>query len=183
MHLRLLRVACLALPLSALAVVHAQSAGEPAAQPPQAGETDSSGRTVFRATARTVVVDVVVTDSNSEPVANLPKEHTGVPADQSEAPQLPPNVYTNVPRTKLTDSVNVLLVDSLNTPMSDQSYVHSQTLKYLKNAQPGTRIAIFALSTRQTRSFPLRNIAVVGLSGVKISVSRHEHKIGNLLCT
>jgi VWFA-related protein len=166
MHLRLLRVACLALPLSALAVVHAQSAGEPAAQAPQAGETDSSGRTVFRATARTVVVDVVVTDSNGEPVANLPKdgfqilengasqkvtffeEHTGVPADQSEAPQLPPNVYTNVPRTKLTDSVNVLLVDSLNTPMSDQSYVHSQTLKYLKNAQPGTRIAIFALSTR-----------------------------------
>jgi len=41
--------------------------------------------------------------------------------------------------------VNVLLLDSLNTKNEDQSVVHSQVLKFLKSAKPGTRTAIFAM--------------------------------------
>jgi VWFA-related protein len=44
--------------------------------------------------------------------------------------------------------VNVLLLDTLNTPMTDQVYLKQQLMAYLKTVQPGTRIAIFGLNTR-----------------------------------
>ena len=63
-------------------------------------------------------------------------------------PDLPPNIFTNIPRVKPVDSVTVLLFDSLNTPLADQSFVRDQMLKFLKTVQPGRRIAIFTLGTR-----------------------------------
>ena len=44
--------------------------------------------------------------------------------------------------------MNVILLDSLNTPTSDQVYVHSQMIKYLKTIPPRTRVAIFTLASR-----------------------------------
>ena len=41
--------------------------------------------------------------------------------------------------------MNVLLLDSLNTHMENQSYVHKQALQFLKSAKPGTRMAIFTM--------------------------------------
>jgi VWFA-related protein len=41
--------------------------------------------------------------------------------------------------------VNVLLLDSLNTLMEHQSSVHTQAMKFLKSAKPGTRMAIFTM--------------------------------------
>ena len=38
-----------------------------------------------------------------------------------------PNVYTNYPLTQTADSVNVLLLDALNTPTRDQTYVHPRS--------------------------------------------------------
>jgi hypothetical protein len=44
--------------------------------------------------------------------------------------------------------VNVLMLDALNTPLGDQSYVRQQMVSYLKTIQPGPRLAIFTLSSR-----------------------------------
>jgi len=54
--------------------------------------------------------------------------------------------YSTRQTVKPSDSVNVLLLDWLNTQPSDQPYVRSQVIKYLKTVPPGTRLAIFTLT-------------------------------------
>ena len=123
---------------------------------------------VYKTTVRQVVLDVVVTGAKGEALPGLKKEdfslledgkpqtisyfqeHTGAAPAQGTAalPAMPPNVYTNFPLTQETDSVSVLLLDALNTPMPDQAYVRQQMLKYLKQLPPGTRIAVFTLASR-----------------------------------
>jgi hypothetical protein len=76
------------------------------------------------------------------------EEHKGVQTEQTKLPPMPPDVYTNFPPIKATDSVNVLLLDALNTQVSDQSYVRSQLTRYLTTVQPGTRLAVFVLTSR-----------------------------------
>jgi VWFA-related protein len=131
------------------------------------GSTQASAAT-YKTVARQVIVDVVVTGQGGVAITGLKQpdfkiledgkpqqisffeEHTGVapPTSNSTLPPLPPNIYTNYPVTQMTDSVNVLLLDALNTPMKDQSYVRQQMIKYLKSIPPGTRIAIFTLASR-----------------------------------
>jgi VWFA-related protein len=129
----------------------------------QTAEPDNNSGRVFKTTARIVVVDVVVTGKNHRPLTGLHQqdfqlmedghpqtihyfeEHSGAQPIQVSVPDLPPNVFTNIPRVKLGDSVTVLVLDSLNTPLDDQRRVHAQVLKYLKRPQPGRRIAIFTL--------------------------------------
>ena len=134
----------------------------------QAAEQSSKETTTFKTNARTVVVDVTVTGRNGRPVRGLHKEAFLVEEDghgqkitsfeehagtQSAAapvnlPDLPPNVFVNIPRVKLADSVTVLLFDALNTPLPDQDYVRSQMFKYLNDPIPGRRMAILTLGTR-----------------------------------
>ena len=52
---------------------------------------------------------------------------------------------------KSSDSVNVLLIDLLNTQPWFQKGVCTQAIKYLKIVPPGTRLAIFTLNTQQLR--------------------------------
>ncbi len=119
----------------------------------------------FQSKVSVVLVDVVVTNGD-EPVSGLDKkdfqvledgkrqtiadfeEHKGVQIQPSKLPPMPPDVYTNFPPVKATDSVNVLLLDALNTQVSDQSYVRSQLTRYLATLQPGTRLAVFVLTSR-----------------------------------
>ena len=125
--------------------------------------------TTLRATGRLVVVDVVVTDASGHPVPDLPQsaftvleskapqritsfeEHKaqlpGQPAATPVATRLPPGTFTNVALPPTTDSLNVLLLDTLNTPLSDQAVVRAQLLDYIKHARPGVPIAIFGLSS------------------------------------
>lgn len=126
--------------------------------------------------ARIVLVDVVVTEANGQPVVGLHKEdlyvredghrqtisffeeHTGGAISQMTLPPMPPDVYTNYPTIKTTDSINVLLLDSLNTQATDQVYVRPQMVKYLKAelaAPKGARLAIFILGQklRMVRGF------------------------------
>ena len=121
---------------------------------------------VFKASSEAVVVDIVVTKGRDEPVTGLRQEdfqvtedgksqpvnyfeeHTPDNAPAVPLPQMPANVYTNQPAAPPGDSVNVLLLDSLNTDREDQTYVHQQILNYLKTMDPGTRVAIFALSSK-----------------------------------
>jgi VWFA-related protein len=122
----------------------------------------------LRVNARSVVVDVVVTDRNNKAVTGLPREefqvfedgkpqaitffeqHAGTPAGApaEPAPPLPPNTFTNIPSALPTDAVDVLLMDAQNTPMENQVYVHKEMVKYLSTIPPGIRIGIFLLSNR-----------------------------------
>ena len=120
----------------------------------------------IKSKVRLVLVDVVVTNNKGDAVTGLQKqdfevledgkpqtvstfeEHHGAPPTQIKVPPLPPHVYTNFPLTQTADSVNVLLLDALNTPSRDQSYVHAQMIKYVKTIPPGTRVAIFTLASR-----------------------------------
>ena len=120
----------------------------------------------IEAKARAVIVDVVVTAGNDGPVSGLRKEdfkviedgsaqsvtffeeHKGIPAAPIQLAPMPPNVFTNVPDAPPADAVNVLLLDELNTPSPDQSYVRDQVISFLKAMPKGTPLAIFTLTTR-----------------------------------
>jgi VWFA-related protein len=125
-----------------------------------------NGRQVFQANARIVVLDVVVSGKNARPVSGLDKKdflvsedgrqqtitnfevHTGAQPPQATSPLLQPNIYTNIPRIQQSDSLTVLVLDSLNTPLDDQTHVRAQMLKYLKKIPAGRRMAIFTLGTQ-----------------------------------
>jgi VWFA-related protein len=134
--------------------------------------TDVSNSTlpIFQSKVRVVVVDVTVTDYNNQPVTGLRKEdfqifergnpqeissfeeHNGADSRigiaQNPGGPLPPDVFTNQSAVPFSDSVNILLLDALNTPLGDQSNVYIQMMAYLKSLQPGPRFAIFALNSR-----------------------------------
>src|SRR5271165_4869265 len=137
-----------------IASLHSQTPNPPATAPTIKVET------------RVVLLDVVVTDNKGEPVAGLTNkdfqvteegapqtissfdEHKTTQPVQIKVPQMPPNVFSNFPTTKSTDSVNVLLLDLLNTQPQVQAFARQQVIKYLDNLQPGARIAIFALGSQ-----------------------------------
>ncbi len=141
------------------------SIAAPSQSPTQAPNKAGSLPTL-KTRVRLVLVDVVVTDNKGDPVTGLHKddfeisedgatqkistfeEHHGAPPTQVKLPPMPPNVYTNFPVMQKADSINILLMDALNTPSQDQVYVHSQMLKYLKTMPPNTRIGIFTLASR-----------------------------------
>jgi len=134
----------------------ASPAREPAAKPTP----------TIRTTANLVLVDVVVTEKG-KPVQGLAakqfhlfedgkaqriatfEEHRAADAPLvAETRPLPPNVYTNAPRFAVPSAANVLLLDALNTPLADQSYVREQMVQYLGHIPPATRIAVFTLASR-----------------------------------
>ncbi len=123
---------------------------------------------VLKATARTVIVDVVVTNRAGEPVRGLQRqdfqvledgqpqtvnyfeehgERANSPEGSKPPANLPPDFHTNVPPAPETDSINVLLIDTLNTETKDQPFVRKQILSYLRQMKPGTRVAIFSLGS------------------------------------
>ena len=115
-----------------------------------------------------VVVDVVVTDSQRNPIHKLTRadftvlengqpqaiksfeEHASNPAAPQlpPLPKLPPGTFTNFSVAPANGALNVLLLDTMNTPMTSQSTVRDQMIKYLKDSPPGTRMAIFGLTSR-----------------------------------
>jgi VWFA-related protein len=62
-------------------------------------------------------------------------------------PKLPPGTFTNYTPEPVNGAVDILLIDSLNTPLTDQLYVRQQLLAYIKAMPPGSRIAIFGLTS------------------------------------
>ena len=140
--------------------------------------------------SRIVVVDVVVTDKQGQSVPGLRKddfhlsedggpqivttfeEHKGAAANEMKLPPMPPNVFSNFPTARGADSVNVLLLDLLNTQPQNQAFVRQQVIKYLGEVPPGTRLAVFALSShlRIVRGF------TTDFSG--ISATLEDKKLG-----
>ncbi|HLZ41649.1 MAG TPA: VWA domain-containing protein [Candidatus Sulfotelmatobacter sp.] len=131
----------------------------------QTAASDSRVAT-FRAETRLVVLDVVVTNGKGEPAPGLHREdfqvtedgkpqnisvfeeHTGGAVTLAKLPPMPADVFTNYPLAKIPDSVNVLLLDWLNTQPQDQAYVRAQTIKYLKRITPGASLAVFTLGAQ-----------------------------------
>jgi VWFA-related protein len=141
-------------------------AGTAFAQAPGQIETEAPA-TTLKVTARSVLVDVVVKDKDGRALPGLRKEDFQVnengkrqkidffephfpaaPGAVPAAPPLPPNTFTNVPATAPNEAVNVLLLDVLNTDLTDQMYVRQQVVKYLGTVPPGMRIGIFMLSDK-----------------------------------
>lgn len=126
-------------------------------------------QTTLRINSRAVLVDVIVTDRSGKPVTGLNKEaftvseqgapqaidffeeHRGLSPDKAarlEYPQLPPDVFSNFSPIAAPPAVNILLIDALNTPMTDQAYLRKMTQQYLKSLKPGSRLAIFIMGMR-----------------------------------
>jgi len=149
--------------LTSAALLHSQ-----ALEIPPATNSQQPSATL-RTTTNNVLLDVVVTDKNGQPVHNLPEEkfqvyengvaqpiaffeeHVAAPAPPplAAAHPLPPNVYTNIATTAPdTGPILVLLMDALNTPTADQAKVRLAMLEYLRKIPSGRHIAIFTLNEK-----------------------------------
>ena len=124
--------------------------------------------TTIHSSSDLVVVDVTVLDSQQNPVHNLTagdfkiledghlqtiknfEEHIAPisPPTITPIPKLEEGTYTNYTPAPASGPLTILLLDTLNTPTDDQIYVRNQLLKYLKEARPGSHVAIFGLGTR-----------------------------------
>jgi VWFA-related protein len=134
----------------------------------QAPPASADNQTILKQTVNNVLIDIVVTDKNGQPIHGLTKDQfhvaeNGAPQTiaffeehddnlppsqpQPAAPlQLPPDVYTNFQNTPSHGPLLILLMDALNTPVADQSKVRLAMLQYLRQVPAGTQIAIFALN-------------------------------------
>jgi VWFA-related protein len=165
-HLRSLFSSCLGiLVLANISALQAQTA-PPSTNPPPTAQDSTHSIPLFRTNANLVLIDVVVHDKGN-PVHDLTasdfrvfedgreqkvtvfEEHRSTDALQVSAPppDLPPNTYSDAPRYAVTSATNVLLLDALNTPLSDQVYIRQRMIQYLHTIPPGTRIAVFTLGS------------------------------------
>jgi VWFA-related protein len=156
--------------LRTLLLLCAAAAASQAIEVPSTAQTNpAQPSATIRQTVNNVLVDVVVTDKNGQPIKGLSKErfqllengaaqqiaffeeHQAKPAPSAPAPlpALPANVYSNVVTTAPdTGPTIVLLMDALNTPTGDQVKVRLAMLDYLRRIPQGRQIAIFTLTSK-----------------------------------
>ncbi len=136
----------------------------------------------FKAGATNVLVDVVVTGHHNNPVEGLSQDNFSVlengqpqqivsftshPSATSlksvPPPRLPAGVYTNAEAVADDDTVDVLLLDALNTPTNGQVQSHRVMVEYLKTLPVNKPIAIFTLYTqlRQLEGFTTDHAALL----------------------
>ncbi len=135
-----------------------------------AGQDSVATAPTLRTNTRLVVVDVVVVDKNHNRVRGLKKEdfalaengapqlirsfdeHVATPVVAASTgpvqPPLPAGTFTNRLAPPQSTAVNVILIDLLNTPLKDQSFLRKQIANYLGTVAPGTDLAVFAMNTR-----------------------------------
>jgi VWFA-related protein len=120
----------------------------------------------IRANTRLVVVDVVVTHKNGQPVTGLKPEDFTVEengkkqkisvfvppgiVNRTAATPTPAGIFSNHPENLTPGGIpTVLLIDAANSPFKDQSYGRSQMLKYvLEQGQSGRPMAVVTLTDR-----------------------------------
>ena len=137
----------------------------PGTKAPSAAAVESAS--VLKVTTRMVLLDVVAIDGHGRPIADLePTDFTiledgkpqkvrafgfqhPIPADPKYQPVvLPPNVFTNIPQFQRTRTLNVVLLDALNTTLPDQVYVRQKMLRYLETMPADAPTAVFALGQK-----------------------------------
>ncbi len=126
--------------------------------------------TTLRTNARLVVVDVIVTDKNQNPIHNLKaadftllennapqtfknfEEH--IAPSSADALKLPPpqasarHLHQLQHRTCRRPPQHPSAQSALNTPIDNQAQVEQQINEYLSTAKPGTHIAVFGLTDK-----------------------------------
>lgn len=136
-------------------------------QTPAPQQPTAAPITTIKAHTQIVIVDVTVTDAHQHPVHNLKapdftllesrnpqtirnfEEHTAAPPAAPELmPPMPAGTFTNYTPVPPNSALNIVLLDTLNTPLPDQAYVRTQLLDFLKHAPADSRIAIFGLTSR-----------------------------------
>lgn len=147
----------------------ATPASTTASTPPAA--TSEPSAATFKTKAQLVQLDVVATDAQGKPVLGLQQSdftvlEDGVPqqvgvfephapgirnAESAPAPdiKLPPNTFTNrVTAPPVEGTLNILLLDVWNTPVTDQAYARKQAIEFLKTLPKGKPLAIFVLGSK-----------------------------------
>lgn len=134
--------------------------------PSAAPQQQDRATVTLQVKSRLITVDAVVHDRNGDPVMHLARrsfhvyedgveqtiasfeEHSedGLPIDRP-LPPLPPHVYSNYPAVQTNDSVTILLLDRLNTPVEQQIYAQKQMMAYLHQLNGSARLAIFVLGS------------------------------------
>jgi VWFA-related protein len=130
-------------------------------------QTESPGILTLHSTVRRVVVDVVVRDSNNQPVHGLTAKDFLVAEDghpqnilsfdtysldtpsialPANAPHPPANHFVNIPPTPERGPLYVILYDLVDIDMGDQLDARRQVMKFIKGMPEGTRFAIFIRS-------------------------------------
>jgi len=151
-------------PATAVTSSVAAATASPTASTPSAPPTIT-----IRTSTQVVALDVVVTDSNGHPVRGLQQsdfivaedgkpqsvrlfqEYAGTQPRVEAAPPneiLPPNVFSNHARPAEAGAVTVVLLDLLNTSMSDQSHAQAELVKFLKSKPRDSQFAICTLGDR-----------------------------------
>jgi len=142
-----------------------------AAQPAHPGPQATSADGVIRTSSNLVLVDVVVTrkdrpvqgldraqfhvfeNGKEQPIVSFDERRPGDKPDPTRLPAMfrdagAPHTYTNLSPYPSASAVNVLLLDTLNTPVTNQMEVRRKMLDELGKLEPGTPLAIFTLSSR-----------------------------------
>lgn len=138
-----------------------------APRPFNAQDAPAANIPTIRTSTQVVIVDVTVTDGAGKPIhglkpgdliltedkavqhlRNFEEHRADQPAPNTALPPMPPGVFTNYTPVPPDDTLNVILIDSLNTPMVYQNYLRKQLAEYAKSARPGARVAVFGLSNR-----------------------------------
>jgi VWFA-related protein len=138
----------------------------PSGTPAQA-QTESPGILTLHSTVRRVIVDVVVRNSDNQPVHGLTAKdfllaEDGHPQNilsfdtynldtlsialPPNAPHPPANHFVNIPPTPERGPLYVILYDLVNIEMDDQLDARRQVMKFIKSMPEGTRFAIFIRS-------------------------------------
>lgn len=146
---------------------YAQSSSPPQRPAPEKAPAAYQSQSVIRATTRLVVLDTVVTDDRGRPVSDLKSEDFTVledgrpqkiigfrflqakPVTQTSA-QLAPNVVTNAPRYIGNGSLNVILLDAINSDFSSHAYAQDMLIKYLETGPAIQPTAVYALEGKLT---------------------------------
>jgi VWFA-related protein len=162
--------------------------------------------TVIRVSSQMVLEEVSVSDTHNNPVRGLKQsqfkivedgkpqvlrsfeEHSTPSAEEAAKfppmPKLAPGVFTNYTSAPAAGAVNVILLDTLNTPLQNQSYVRSQLLAYIKDMKPGTRVAIFGMSRELhllqgfTSNPEILKVAMTGKKGDAHSSTLMDNSVG-----
>jgi len=132
------------------------------AQEMQAQDQTQPSKPTFRTTTRLVIVDVVATDEKGSPVKDLKAEDFVVkendqpqkvvdfsfhqPGGVKAASHQPvPNVFSNEPLYSGNSSLNVILLDAINTDFSNHAYAQDMLVKYLGTNPTLQPTAVYAL--------------------------------------
>ncbi len=145
---------CVLLSLAITAPMLAQTRQEPAIP-------------TLHATAKLVIVDVVVRDASHHPIHSLKQGdftlledgkpqaiksfeefRAETPAVVQPMPKLGPGLYTNISPTPGVGPLNILLFDNQDTQPQNFAVVRQELLKFIDKARPGTRMALFEISDR-----------------------------------